>query len=483
MKLLTSRINPAAIMTILCVLGAIWANAILAETSDAQKPNIVLFLTDDTNWFDIGPYDRLYDYTPGNAITPNLDKLASEGMMFTSAFTATAMCSPTRQQLYTGIYPVRNGAYPNHGVAYDGTKSIAHYFGDMGYRVGLAGKGHVNPRSVYPFEKVGEDIKGESGLTTFGIEGVEDFVKQDSKQPFFIIIASNNSHGPWTRGDRSLYDAKTINVPSFLIDTPQFRNDLVRYYAEISDLDNEVGLVDDLLDQHNLVDNTIFVFASEQGAGMPFAKFTTYDAGLKTAFIMRWPNHIESDTRSDALVQYVDVVPTLMEAVGQAAPSGIDGRSFYPVIKDNSREHRDYVYGVQTTRNIINGSDYPIRSIRDKQYKLIVNLLYQSEFSNGCTAGISKGRGMLGDWQKAGLAGNKRALERVSQVTKRPLMELYDVLKDPFEEDNIANEIGSQQVIDRMLPKLIAWMDQQGDKGALTELSACERAASFKACP
>ena len=273
------------------VTGAFWCNAVLAETADTQKPNIVLFLTDDTNWFDIGPYDRLYDYTPGNAITPNLDKLASEGMMFTSAFTATAMCSPTRQQLYTGIYPVRNGAYPNHGVAYEGTKSIAHYFGDMGYRVGLAGKGHVNPRSVYPFEKVGEDIKGESGLTTFGIEGVEEFVKQDSKQPFFIIIASNNSHGPWTRGDRSLYDAKTINVPSFLIDTPQFRNDLVRYYAEISDLDNEVGLVDDLLDQHNLVDNTIFVFASEQGAGMPFAKFTTYDAGLKTAFIMRWPNH------------------------------------------------------------------------------------------------------------------------------------------------------------------------------------------------
>ena len=186
------------------VTGAFWCNAVLAETADTQKPNIILFLTDDTNWFDIGPYDRLYDYTPGNAITPNLDKLASEGMMFTSAFTATAMCSPTRQQLYTGIYPVRNGAYPNHGVAYEGTKSIAHYFGDMGYRVGLAGKGHINPRSVYPFEKVGEDIKGESGLTTFGIKGVEDFIKQDSKQPFFIIIASNNSHGPWTRGDRSL---------------------------------------------------------------------------------------------------------------------------------------------------------------------------------------------------------------------------------------------------------------------------------------
>jgi uncharacterized sulfatase len=172
-----------------------------------------------------------------------------------------------------------------------------------------------------------------------------------------------------------------------------------------------------------------------------------------------------------------------MEAAGQAPPTHIDGRSFYSVIEGNDVEHREYVYGVQTTRNIINGSDYPIRSIRDKQYKLIVNLLYKGEFSNGGTAGISQGRGMLGDWQKAGLAGNKRALERVSQVTKRPLLELYNILKDPFEEQNIANQLGSQEVIDRMLPKLIAWMDQQGDKGALTELSACERAASFKACP
>ena len=137
-----------------------------------------------------------------------------------------------------------------------------------------------------------------------------------------------------------------------MIDTPQFRNDLVRYYAEISDLDREVGLVENALAVNGQKDNTIFIFTSEHGAGMPFAKFTTYDAGLKVSFIMRWPNKINADTKSDALIQYVDVVPTLLELANKQAPENIDGKSFKKVIFNPDLPHRDLVYGVHTTRNI-----------------------------------------------------------------------------------------------------------------------------------
>ena len=448
------------------------------------RPNIVLFLADDTNWFDIGVYDRLYNYTPKNAITPNIDALAKEGMIFTSAFTSTAMCSPTRQQLYTGIYPVKSGAYPNHGDAYEGTKSLVHYFEDKGYQVALAGKGHIAPRSVYPFKKIGVEAKDDSGASTFGIEAVSDFIEDNQDKPFFLVIASHNTHGPWTRGDRSKYSAEGINVPSFMVDTPQFRNDLVRYYAEISDLDHEVGLVNLALEKYNQKDETIFIFTSEHGAGMPFAKFTTYDAGLKVAFIMRWPQSIVANTKSDSLIQYVDVVPTLIELIGGEAPINIDGRSFKNTIYDPKLSHRDFVFGVHTTRNIRGGSDYPIRSIRNKNHKLILNLMHENEFANSGTKGIKLGRGMLGDWYKAGLAGDKRALEKVARVTKRPQMELYDVLKDPFEEYNIIGKPGSKKIVDELLPSLIAWMDDQGDKGAQTELEACDHTtASYKSCP
>ena len=112
---------------------------LLANTvSTTKSPNIIMVLADDMNWFDIGAYHQMLDYVPKNAITPNIDKLAKEGMMFTQSFTSTAMCGVTRQQLYTGIYPIRNGAYGNHTRVYDGIKSAAHYFRELGYRVGLA---------------------------------------------------------------------------------------------------------------------------------------------------------------------------------------------------------------------------------------------------------------------------------------------------------------------------------------------------------
>ncbi len=458
-----------------------------SETNDKKvnqsAPNVVLFLSDDTNWFDIEPYDRMYDYTPHNAITPNLMKLAEEGMMFTSAFTSTALCSPTRQQLYTGLFPVRNGAYPQHSVAKKGTKSVVHYFKDLGYRVALAGKRHIEPKSVYPFEFVGKDIRGTEGSTTFGIEGVEEFIKRDGSQPFFLIIASNNSHGPWTRGDRSLYDADKLNVPPFLVDSPEFRKSMVNYYAEITDLDTEFGLVDAVLKRNNQYSNTITIFTSEQGSGMPFAKYTTYDAGLKTAFMMRWPDKIKAGMVTDSMIQYVDVVPTLIEAAGGKVPDNIDGISFMQTLKGSKSEHREYTYGVHTTRNVLEGNDYPIRSVRSKNYKLILNLMYESEFSNLTTAKLKKEHGTLWEWQSLGKKGNMWAKERVDMYLRRPKMEFYDVINDPFETDNLAEKIEFQPVITKHLVELNRWMKQQGDLGIKTELDACQHAASFKVCP
>jgi len=459
------------------------ACAAQTEKIKPSSPNVVLFLTDDTNWFDIEPYDRMYDYTPHNAITPNLMEFAQQGMLFTSAFTSTALCSPTRQQLYTGLFPVRNGAYPQHSVANKGTKSVVHYFKDLGYRVALAGKRHIAPASVYPFEFVGEDIRGDEGKTTFGIEGVEEFIKRDKTQPFFLIIASNNSHGPWTRGDRSLYDADKLNIPPFLVDSPDFRKSMVNYYAEITDLDSEFGLVDEVLKRNNEYSDTITIFTSEQGSGMPFAKYTTYDAGLKTAFMMRWPEKIKAGSVSNAMIQYVDVVPTLIELAGGKVPSNIDGQSFISVLQGIKNEHREYSYGIHTTRNVLEGNDYPIRSVRSKRYKLILNLMHESEFSNLTTASLKKEQGTLWEWQDLGKQGNQWAKSRVDSYLRRPEVEFYDVIDDPFETHNLANEEKFKPLIAEHMIELASWMKQQGDLGIKTELDACQHAASFKACP
>ena len=123
-------------------------SAVNAAESKVAKPNLLFVIADDCTYRDIGCYG-------GQAHTPNIDRLATQGMRFTQCFQAAPMCSPTRHNIYTGLYPVKSGAYPNHTFAKDGTKSVVHYLKPLGYRVALSGKRHIAPQEVFPFEYSG----------------------------------------------------------------------------------------------------------------------------------------------------------------------------------------------------------------------------------------------------------------------------------------------------------------------------------------
>ncbi|MGC6480833.1 MAG: sulfatase [Porticoccaceae bacterium] len=452
-------------------------NSLSAKPSEASKsPNIILVLADDLNWFDIGAYHQLYDYAPKNAITPNIDKLAKEGMLFTQSFTATAMCGVTRQQLYTGIYPIRNGAYGNHTRVYDGVKSAAHYFRALGYRVGLAGKGHIFPGKSFPFERVGKPNREASGESSFGIETTRKFISRNKTQPFFLVAASANPHTPWSRGDTKQYPPDKLQIPKFLNDTKALRQQLSKYLAEVSDLDREVGLLEAEIQKLGIKNDTIFIFTSEQGSALPFAKWTNYDNGLKTAFIVRWPNNIKPNSVSNAMIEYVDVIPTLTDIVSNTVPKNLDGKSFKSVLIGKKTEHKEYVYGIQTSFNIHEGAPYPIRSVRTKRLKLIHNLMPNNSFSNILTAG---------KWFKEELAlEKKQGKENFSNYLQRPEYELYDMVNDPFERINIINQPQHQKQLVVLKQKLTTWMHQQGDMGIKSELAVCDRKGfSHRRCP
>ncbi|MGB1340658.1 MAG: sulfatase-like hydrolase/transferase, partial [Cycloclasticus pugetii] len=282
------KIKKLASIVVIAAMSVVSSYLVADTTATPSSPNIILVLADDMSWFDVGAYHQAIDYAPKNAITPNIDKIAEEGMMFTRSFTATAMCAVTRQQLYTGIYPVRNGAYGNHTRVYDGVKSAVHYFRDMGYRVGLAGKGHIFPKQAFPFERVGRENKGPEGESSFGIEQTRKFMARNKEQPFFLVVASANPHGPWNRGDIKQYPKDKLEIPVFLNDTPGLRHRLSQYLAEVTDLDREVGLLEAEIEKLGIKNETIFIFTSEQGSSLPFGKWTNYDSGLQTAFIIRW---------------------------------------------------------------------------------------------------------------------------------------------------------------------------------------------------
>ena len=424
----------------------------------AAKPNLIFIMADDCTHREIGCYG-------GQAYTPNIDKLAKEGMRFTRCFQAAPMCSPTRHNIYTGLYPVKTGAYPNHTFAKDGTKSIVQYLKPLGYRVALSGKTHIGPKEVFPFEYSGKGNNPD-------MESIDKLMSecQQTGTPFCLFATSNEPHTPHNKGDPSRYPPEKVKLPPYYVDTPEMRESFSKYLAEITYYDGQVGDIMKLLEKHGLAGNTLVMVTSEQGNSFPFAKWTCYDSGLQSIMVCRWPGRIKPGIVTDAMVEYVDVCPTFLDAAGAKIPEVLDGRSFMAVLEGKSDRHKEFVYGIMTTRGIINGSDhFGIRSVRSGNYKLIVNLSPEEEFRNACTQSRE-----FQSWESKAAAGDKNAAELVKRYKHRPAIELYDIRKDPLEMNNIAGNPENAPVIRELREKLEAWMKECGDRGQQTEMEALE---------
>ena len=447
-----------------------------SQAQDKTMPNILLFHADDMTWRDCEPYGNT------DVMTPTISRLAEEGMCFDNMHTSTAMCAPTRMQLYTGMFPARTGAYPNHSMVYDGVQSMVQHFNKLDYRVALIGKVHHEPFRSFPFEFLGGRHHDNGDGIDIDLERIKPILKQE--KPFFLVVSSNQPHSPWNRGPVEQYDKNKITVPEYMIDCEKTRNDLIRYYAEISYTDSLLGVCLDYLEEVGKTENTIVIFTSEQGSSFPFAKWTCYDLGLKTSFVLKWPGKVKAGTRNNALTQYVDVVPTLLEAVG-ADPEkiktgikkfnekdGFDGQSFLKILQGKTQEHREYVYGIQTTRGIYSGSVcYPIRSVRNNQYKYILNLNSGSDFYNMVNVST---RGIYNAWLNE-TSNDPERQEFVTRYQTRPKEELYDILNDPYELNNLIGNEELEPVKNELRKELAAWMNEQGDEGINTEMRALKR--------
>jgi len=453
---------------------------LLAATATA-RPNFLLIVANDLCWRDVG-------FSGNTEVkTPNLDQLASEGVVLRGMYSPASTCSPTRHALYTGLYPIRSGAYPNHTRVDPPTKSIFTHLKAMGYRVALQGKSHVSPRSSFPYEFLGEDLDD--------IEPLAGFVSRDDSQPWFAVFASRDPHAPWTRGPKDLYTPAKLKIPPYLHDNIGTRKLLAAYYAEITQLDNQVGSCLETLEKSGHSDNTLVIFVSEQGSSIPYGgKHTLYDNGIHAAALARWPNVIKPRDSSDALMQYVDIPPTLIAAAGgdpknidTGCPNltdgrnGYDGRSFLPVLINPSEDFRNYIYAQHTTVGL-NGykEPYPIRAVRDSRYKLIRNLAPQNTFSIGRLrkedGGMLPWRGaMIMDSWRADSSEDPSLARRINKYNHRPAEELYDLRTDPFEMTNLASDPSFSQIRARLEIALNKWMKQQGDHGIETELNALSR--------
>ncbi|MDF1741410.1 MAG: sulfatase-like hydrolase/transferase, partial [Verrucomicrobiales bacterium] len=259
-------------------------------------------------------------------------------------------------------------------------------------------------------------------------------------------------------------------------DTPETRSGYSKYLAEITYYDGQVGQILDLLQKHDLVENTIVMLSSEQGNSMPFAKWTLYDPGLRTALVARWPGKIAPASKTDAIVEYADVVPTLLDAVGVEPVAKMDGKSFLPVLSGSASEHKTHVFGIMTTKGIINGSDtYGIRSVRSRDYQLIVNLTPGVKFTNACTTSPQ-----FLSWVKRAGAGKKRASKFVNHYHYRPAIELYSTEGPWHGWNNLADSEEHAEIRAELREQLDAWMSEQGDEGQATEEAAMNHQAKSR---
>ncbi|TCD28650.1 heparan N-sulfatase [Pedobacter psychrodurus] len=428
-----------------------------AQSKSKKRPNVVIIMADDLD------SRQLSCYGGKNIRTPYIDQLAGEGLQFNKIYASNATCVPTRASLFTGLYPIRHGSFQNHKPVHQDLKSIGQYLHAVGYKVGLTGKDHsTRPKAVFPFDIVeGFQPNCIASEDNYALEAVEGYMNAEDK-PFCMFIMSINPHKPWDLGDPAEFDADKLILPPYLVDTKETRLQFCKYLAEIRRLDNQVGDVMKMLKKNGQDKNTVFVFLGEQGAQFPGGKWTCWDAGQKSSMIVRWPGVVQPNKKTDAIVQYEDITPTIIDIAGGKTIKSLDGISFLPVLKGSSQTARPYAYGMNN--NIPEGPAYPSRSVRDMRYKLILNLTPEKTYA----IKWYNNPGDLGVWyswrEKAKTDENAKFL--AERISKRPAVELYDTRNDPYELNNLAGDPAYAEQIVKLKGALNEWMLQQGDEGA-----------------
>lgn len=440
-----------------------------------SPPNVLVIMADDCTFNDLPAYGGQ------NAKTPHIDKLAREGLLFRRAYLSEAMCQPCRAELFSGQYPTRNGCAWNHSASRNSVTSMPHHLGPLGYRVGLAGKVHVKPKKVFPFEEIdGFDSNCVRNPTRpHQLSGISEFIGRDQQKPFCLVVALVEPHVPWVMGDASQYPPATIKLPPNLADTPRTRQDFSAYLAEITYMDGQVGEILKVLEESGKANDTLVLFTSEQGSQFPGCKWTNWDTGIHTGLIARWPEKIEGGRTTDAVVQYADILPTLLTlAGGDCSEKPYDGRSFAGVLRGEETSHRQYAYGLHN--NIPEGPRYPIRTVTDGEWRYIRNLLPEEIYIEKHLMGI-KGTGALNNpywatWLRDSW-NNPHTYKVVRRYMRRPAEQLYHTAEDPYEMSNLAGTPEFSEIQKKLSMELDRWMKRQGDPGAPQDTQRAHKAA------
>ncbi len=403
-----------------------------------KRLNFVVIITHDTGRH-LGCYGR-------NAPSPNLDKLAEEGIKFTQAFCTAPQCSPSRASLLTGLMPHRHGLI---GLAHRGFRLrpdvtlLPKLLAQAGYTTHLFGLQHETT-----WDRVAElgyqHIHRPDGLSCLKVTPlVLDFLSSQPKQPFFAMVGFTETHRPFPKAATPL---EQIRVPPFLPDAKEVRQDIADLNESVKRVDESVGQIVAALKRTRLWDSTLLLFTTDHGIAFPGAKATLFDPGTEIALLMHGPDEFCGGKTVTALVSNADVMPTLCELAGVELPSGLDGKSLIPLLQGKVTQLHEQLFLELTYHAAYD----PMRSVRTERFKYI-----RSFADRPFWLPPNVDNGLTKDWYR-------HYRPEVFQ-TPRPKEMLFDLSTDPFERNNLADDPAYAGVLAEMKRWVEEWMAATDD--------------------
>ncbi len=450
-----------ALLTLAAVVLAACGGATAPEMAP-PRPNILWITVEDMS-------PRLGAYGDAVATSPNIDRLAAEGMRYTRAFSISGVCAPSRAALITGMYPTSIGTHhmrttheapglpgPYVAVPPPEVKAFTEYLRAAGYYTSN------NAKTDYQFASIRD---ARQPLTAWDASGrTAHWRGHQPGQPFFAVFNSSRTHESrvWPNPDEApMLDPAAVDVPPYYPDTPVVRQDLARHYDNITRVDQWVGEILQQLEDDGLADSTIVFFYSDHGDGLPRAKRWPYDSGIHVPLIIRWPGRLDPGAVEDRLVSFVDFGPTVLSLAGVVIPDHIQGQAF---LGDQAAPPRSFVYAARDRMDEVYDR---IRAVRDARFKYIRN--FEPEKPYVQPIAYRNRMPLMQELLRLHESGQLDGPQALWFRLTKPVEELYDTDADPHEIDNLADDPAYGEVLERMRAALATWMDETNDMGEIPE--------------
>ena len=443
-----------------------------------ERPNILLIVSEDN-----GP--ELSCYGEPSVKTPVLDTLAAGGVLFERAYVPQAGCSQSRAALLTGLYPHQNGqiglATWKFSMYAPDTPNLVSSLKASGYRTGIIGKLHINPKSAFPFdfERIPSSNFARKNLPDYAVEA-ERFIKA-SPRPFFLSVNYPDAHRPFLKQVAGLpaqpldgTDVKPLRY--FGLDTPELRQQTADYYNCMARLDAQVGELLAALRRSGKFDNTLIIYLGDHGADMLRGKRTSYEGGVRVPLIIHWTGHGEPGGRRRELVSTLDLMPTILGAAAADPVPGLPGESLLGLVggKPNKpwRRYLNTEFHTHSAHNY-----FPQRTTRDERFKLIHNLM-AGEINPGYD--FTNQRFFEG-LEQAIASAREPVRSAYLRMRRPPEFELYDLEADPYEFENLATDPDYAETLTRLQSQLAHWrkrtrdplLDKENVRRLKAEIDAC----------